>query len=591
MSRRPTNTGALPLVRLVLRRDRVRLPIWIVSITLLVLFTAANMKGLYKTAAELVAGAAPMYGNAAVVALNGPTYTIDTYGGQMVFQVGSFGYVVVALMGMFLVGRHTRADEEDGRTELIRATVVGLRAGHRRAGRRRVAYTLLGALITLSMLRQDVAVEGSILFGVAMGAFGMFFVCLTAVTAQVTEHNRAALGLAGVALGVSYVPRAIGDVSSGALSWLSPMGWAQYTKPYAGDQWWPLLLLALGSGALVLCSSRLQASRDIGAGLLQTGPGPPTAAPSLGRPEGLAIRLQRASFIGWALALALTGVAYGSVAQDVADVVGDNDTLEELIAQAGGSLVDSFFATSLLILALISGGFAVAATMRLRSEETAGRAEPLLATALARTQCALSHLLVAIAGSALIVLAAGLGMGLTDAVISGSFSNVPSLIVGSLSFTPPLWVLVGIAFALFGVLPRAIAAGWGALGAFFVVGMFGVLFKLPSWVIDLSPFQQVPAVPARTSRPSRWSSSPPSPPGSSASASSGSAAATCREPTRSSTGKAPQRRLRAGWCSRLPSIARRVTMPSSRRWRTRHVGTIPGVRGQTTLSVRCALRC
>ncbi len=347
------------------------------------------------------------------------------------------------------------------------------------------------------MLSQDVAVEGSILFGVAMGSFGMFFACLTAVTAQVTEHNRAALGLAGVALGVSYVLRAIGDVSGGALSWLSPMGWAQFTKPYAGDRWPPLLVLAVGSAALVVLAYRLQASRDLGAGLLQTRPGPPIAAPSLGRPVGLAVRLQRASFIGWALALALTGVAYGSVAQDVADLVGDNDTLEELIAQAGGSLVDSFFATSLLILALITGGFAVAATMRLRSEETAGRAEPLLATALPRTRWALSHLLVALAGSALITFAAGLGMGLTDAVISGSFANVPSLIVGSLAFAPALWVLVGVAFALFGILPRAMVAAWGALGAFFVIGMFGVLFKLPSWVIDLSPFQHVPAIPAQ----------------------------------------------------------------------------------------------
>jgi ABC-2 type transport system permease protein len=161
------------------------------------------------------------------------------------------------------------------------------------------------------------------------------------------------------------------------------------------------------------------------------------------------------------------------------------------------SFVDSFFATSLLILALITGGFAVAATMRLRSEETAGRTEPLLATALPRTRWALSHLLVALAGSALIALAAGLGMGLTDAVISGTFSNVPLLIVGSLAFAPALWVLVGIAFALFGVLPRAMVAAWGALGAFFVIGMFGVLFELPSWVIDLSPFQHVPAIPAQ----------------------------------------------------------------------------------------------
>jgi ABC-2 type transport system permease protein len=498
MSGGQTTTGVSALVRLVLRRDRVRLPIWIVSITLLVLFTAASVKGLYKTEAELVAGAAPMYGNAAVIALNGPTYAIDTYGGQMVFQVGSFGYVVVALMGMFLVGRHTRADEEDGRTELMRATVVGRNAPFTAPlVVAALAYFVLGALVTLSMLSQDLAVEGSILFGGAMGAFGMFFACLTAVTAQVTEHNRATLGLAGIALGLSYGLRSIGDVSGGALSWLSPMGWAQYTKPYAGDQWWPLLLLGAGSAGLVLLAIRLQASRDLGAGLLSTRPGPPTAAPWLGRPAGLAIRLQRASFIGWALALALTGVAYGSVAQDVADLVGDNKALADLVAQAGGSLVDSFFATSLLILALLTGGFAVAATMRLRSEETAGRAEPLLATALPRSRWALSHLLVALAGSALIALAAGLGMGLTDAVTSGSFDNVPSLIEGSLAFAPALWVLAGIAFALFGILPRAMVAAWGALGACFVIGMFGELFNLPSWVMDLSPFQHVPAIPAQ----------------------------------------------------------------------------------------------
>jgi len=469
-----------------------------VGIALLVLFTAASVKGLYRSDAELVAGVAPMYGNAAVIALNGPTYAIDTYGGQMVFQVGSFGYVVVALMGMFLVGRHTRADEEDGRTELIRATVVGRNAPVTAAlivaG---LAYILLGVLIALSMLSQGVAAEGSILFGFAVGAFGMFFASLTAVAAQVTEHNRATLALAGVALGVAYVLRAIGDVSGRTLSWLSPMGWAQYTKPYAGDQWWPLLLLAVGSASLVLLAYRLQASRDLGAGLLQVRPGPPIAAPGLARPGGLAIRLQRASFVGWALALALMGVAYGSVAQDVADLVGDNDALKELIAQAGGSLVDSFFATALLILALITGGFAVAATMRLRGEETAGRAEPLLATALPRTRWALSHLLVALAGSALVTLAAGLAMGLTDGVISGSFGDVPSLIMGSLTFAPALWVLIGIAFALFGVLPRAMAAAWGALAGCFLIGMFGGLFNLPSWVIDLSPFQHVPAVPAQ----------------------------------------------------------------------------------------------
>ena len=112
-------------------------------------------------------------------------------------------------------------------------------------------------------------------------------------------------------------------------------------------------------------------------------------------PTGLAVRLQRASVLAWVVGLALTGVAYGSIAQDLRDLLGDNQTLEDLISQVGGDLTKSFFATSLLIMALVTGGFAVASTLRLRTEETAGRAEPLLAAALARRRWAASHLVVA----------------------------------------------------------------------------------------------------------------------------------------------------------------------------------------------------
>lgn len=37
----------------------------------------------------------------------------------------TFGAIVAGLMSMFLVGRHTRVEEEVGRDELVRAGVVG----------------------------------------------------------------------------------------------------------------------------------------------------------------------------------------------------------------------------------------------------------------------------------------------------------------------------------------------------------------------------------------------------------------------------------------------------------------------------------
>ena len=489
-------TGTWALVRFILRRDRVRLAVWIVGIVLLVLSTAASIKDLYPTQADLDTAARTAADNAALLALQGPDYGLDTIGGQVVFNMGAFGYVVVALMGMFLVGRHTRADEETGRTELLRASIVG-----RNAPVTAVlvvatgAFAVLGALITLSLTSQDLATEGSVVYGAAMGGFGLLFAGVTAVTAQVTEHNRTALGTAGALLGGAYVVRAIGDVGDGTLSWFSPMGWAMGSRPFAGERPWALLLLAAATLVLVGVAYALLGIRDLGGGLVPPRPGPATASAALTRPLGLATRLQRGSVVGWAAALALTGVAYGSVGQDVGDLVGDNNAVEDIIAQAGGSLTDSYFATSLVMIALITGAFAVSSVLRLRSEETSGRAEPLLATAVSRERWAASHVTIALAGSALIMVLAGLGMGVTYAIAVGDGGQIGRLVGAAAAFVAPLWVVVGLTFAVFGLAPRAVALAWAALGLFFLIGLFGQLLELPDWLMDVSPFQHVPQMP------------------------------------------------------------------------------------------------
>jgi ABC-2 type transport system permease protein len=485
-------------VRFILRRDRVRLLVWIVGITLLVLSTAASIEGLYPTQADLDKAAQTANENAAIIALNAPSYALDTLGGQVVFNVGSFGYVVMALMGMFLVGRHTRADEENGRTELLRATVLGRNAPVTAvlvaaAG----AFAVLGGLITLSMLSQDLPMAGSVLYGAAMGGFGLLFACVTAVTVQVTEHNRAALGFAGALLGGAYVVRAVGDVGDGTLSWASPMGWAQAARPYAGERWWTLPLLAAAAALCVGVAFALQGVRDLGAGLVPPRPGPPVASAALVRPGGLALRLQRASLAAWTVGLGLAGVSYGSVGQDVRDLIGDNNAFEDIIAQGGGSLTDAFFTTSLLMLALIAGGFAISSTLRLRSEEVGGRAEPLLATGLGRTRWVTSYLAVALAGSAALMAAAGFGMGLTYGLSVSDLGQVGRLVGAAVAFVPALWVLVGVTLVLFGFAPRTTAVAWGVLVACFVIALFAELLDLPSWLSDVSPFQHVPAMPAQ----------------------------------------------------------------------------------------------
>jgi ABC-2 type transport system permease protein len=355
-----------------------------------------------------------------------------------------------------------------------------------------------GALITLSMLALDLPTAGSVAYGAAMAAFGVFFAGVTAVAAQVTEHNRPAYGITGALLGLSFVVRAVGDVGDGTLSWLSPMGWAQSVRPYAGERWWPLVLLAAGTVALAGVAYALSARRDLGGGLVAARPGPPAAGPWLGRPWGLAVRLQRATLLAWASGLVVTGIVYGSLGEDVADLVGDSQELADVIAQAGGSLTDSYFATSLLMLAVITGGYTVSSALRARNEETSGRAEPLLATALARTRWAGSHLAMAVGGSTLILAATGAAMGATYGLIVGDAGQVTRLAGAALGFAPALWVLAGLATALFGVAPRAaVATSWGVYAWCALVGFLGQLLDLPQWAMDLSPFEHVPEMPAQ----------------------------------------------------------------------------------------------
>jgi ABC-2 type transport system permease protein len=493
-----TFAGTWALLRFYVRLDRIRVPVWLGGIAVLVWSSAASVVALYPTQADLDKAAATAQDNAALIALSGAPVGLDTLGGQVVFNIGAFGYVVMALMAMFLIGRHARGDEEAGRTELVRAAEVGRNAPLAAALVEAAgALAVAGALITLIMVATDLPVAGSVAYGAAMTGFGLVFAGVTAVAAQVTEHNRAAYGITGAVLGLSYVIRAVGDVGSGALSWLSPMGWAMGVRPYAGERWWSLGLLAVAAVGLVAVAAWLLAHRDLGAGLIAPRPGPAEAAPSLSTRWGLAVRLQRASLLGWAAGLVASGVAYGSVGKDVGDLIGDNNTVADLLAQGGGSLTDTFFATSTLILALITGGFAVAAVLRLRSEETSGRAEPLLATSLSRSDWAGGHLAVAVLGTLLVLAATGLGMGLTYGLSVHDLGQTGRLVGAAVAFAPALWVLIGVALALFGLFPRAAAAAWGVLALCFVIGLFGELFDLPDWVIDLSPFQHVPGMPAQ----------------------------------------------------------------------------------------------
>jgi ABC-2 type transport system permease protein len=485
-------------VGLILRRDRTRLLAWVLGLVALVLVTIISTKDLYPTQADLDAIAATARDNPVALAFNGPDQALDTMGGQIAFQVGAFGLLMVGLMCLLLVGRATRGEEDSGRLELVRAMPVG-RHAPLAAGLLVVVATdvLLGALVTATLLLEDLPTHGSIVFGASFAAVGITFIGITAVTAQVSENPRVATGAAGGVLGAAYVLRAVGDMGDGTISWLSPLGWAQKARPYAGETWWPLVLCVVVGVAGAWLAVALAVRRDFGSGMIAPKPGPATAAPMLGSPLGLAIRLHRGAVLWWSASVFVLGLVYGSLTESIEDFLGENPAMEDMLASLGrASLTDSYLATSLLIMALLATGPALQIVGRLRAEESEQRAEVVLATGTSRGRWAASHLVVALGGSGLALLAGGLGLGVAYAVTGGGARQVLRLGGDALVHVPAVWLLTALAVALFGLVPRWTAAGWVALTGCLVIAMFGPLLDLPGWVRDLSPFQHTPPAPA-----------------------------------------------------------------------------------------------
>jgi ABC-2 type transport system permease protein len=494
--------GTRALVRLALRRDRITLPVWIYALVALTVGTAASFSRLYPTLAGRRAFAAGVADNPALTALYGRLLDATSIGALTAWRIGFNGAALAGLMSLMTVVRHTRAEEETGRLELLGSGVVGrhapLTAGLLVAFATNV---LLGLLLAVGLIAVGLAAPGALALGLAFVTTGWLFSAVGAVAAQLTETARAANGIGIGVLGLSVALRAAGDSGGDGLSWLSwvsPAAWPEQLRPFAGERWWALALPLLSTAVLLGVAYALVSRRDLGAGLLPARPGPAQAAPMLRSPLALAWRLQRGVLAGWTFGFAIIGAVFGSLAAGIGDLLRSNSQLMQTINRLGGGqhvLVDAYLSAILGIFGTGVAAYAVQVVLRLRSEETAQRAEPVLATAVTRLRWAWSHLTFAALGSAVVLATAGLAAGLTHGLRTHDVATqVPRLLGAALVQLPAVWVLAGITVALFGLLPRQVQTSWGILGAFLLLGEVGPVLQLSQWVIDLSPFAHVPRV-------------------------------------------------------------------------------------------------
>lgn len=496
-------TGMWTLLRFIIRRDRVRIPIWIVSILVTVIGTAAIFPDTYQTAEDRQARAT-LLENPAMRLMLGPIQSPEdyTFGAMMASEMLGMIIIAVSLMSIFMVIRHTRAEEETGRAELVRSSVTGRYASMAAV---MVAVTslnlIIGLLVALGLnaVLDELDLTGSLVFGAALAITGIAFAAVALVSAQINEFSRAASGMAVAILIGTYIIRGFGDILDNVLMWTPISGPVLQSAPYVENRLWPLLIPIAITAVLIPLAFRLSDQRDVAAALRPPSPGPAHASPRLGMPFGMVLRLHRGSLISWGGGLLLFGITYGSIMNQVGDQYAGNPMVQEYFGALGldtAVLTESIIAMIAMFMALLVSIYAVGTITRLRNEETSLRAENILATAVSRIRWAGESMIFGLVTSTLILGLTGAGAGTFFAQATGEAGDFWTVLGAVMTYAPAIWLAIAVAAAVFGIIPQAMSLAWFVPAYGFFALMIGPLLGLPTWLYNISPFEYVPRVPS-----------------------------------------------------------------------------------------------
>jgi ABC-2 type transport system permease protein len=489
-------TGVTSLLWLAVRRDRIRLSVWIAVLTMMVVYTPNAIKlaypeepqrlarvNLLKTPAGMMFGG-PMFGG-----------NETDLGAMMANELMLTLIVAASILAITTVIRHTRAEEESGIGELVLSSVVG------RYARTYAALILVGGVnaglavaMTLAMASTGFRIVDTAAMCLGVTGVAMVFGAVAAVTAQLWRQARTATGAAMAALGAAALVRGIGDVinnSGSALSWFSPIAWAQQMRAFVDLRWWPFALLVALAIALTALATWLEGRRQYDDGNIPSTGEKPNAR-SITGVFGLHLTLQRGQTIGWTVGLFLGGLAFGSMTKSLLDAAKDNPLLARMLTVQG---TDGVYTTMTQFLAAAATAYVVSAVLRVYSDEESGLGEAVLARAVSRWRWLLTAVAAALAGSIVLMFFAGLGNGLGAGITLGEPGTIVRLTLAALAYVPAIAVLAGV--AALAIALRHAWIGWLAV-TFVVTSLYlGALLRLPRWLIDLSPV-------GRTTAPSHY---------------------------------------------------------------------------------------
>lgn len=504
--------GTGRLTRLALRRDRIVLPVTFGLILAMVVGSIPALVATYPNyetqLAYVVASVPSIFGRIFQGTLQGPNLS-----SIIMAELFLFAAILIGVMSIFVVSRHTRHNEETGAGELIGSTVVSRSSPLSAALLVAIGVNLLlGFIIYLSLLSvPELGRTGSAFFAISLVLLGIFFAGVSAVTVQLSDYRRGANMMAISVLVGLFLVRGFGDamgevsadglsVTAHWISWLSPLGWAYQVLPYTENRLTPLLMLLAITILAIGSSYFLMSKRDIGSSIFQSRSGRARAQASLLGGFGLARRLQRGGFLAWLIGFSISGLMVGFLVNDFRETFEENEVFQALIAQNSSDSLSKMIISSMFpLMAASLAGYAVTALSKMQDEEGSGRIELILSTALGRTKWLISHVWVITVGIASLFLSMGLVGAVSYLASATSEADVSfgEILLAAISSIPAMLLFAAVilvVFAFFGRFVKALAWTYYAYCAL-IASLVGI-FSWPQWVSDFSPFTHTPIIPS-----------------------------------------------------------------------------------------------
>ncbi|WP_307794963.1 hypothetical protein [Alkalihalobacillus sp. BA299] len=192
----------------------------------------------------------------------------------------------------------------------------------------------------------------------------------------------------------------------------------------------------------------------------------------------------------------ILGASYGSVFGDIDSFFTNNEMMAELLTPIEGfSLTEQYLSMLMSVISMICTVPALLFLLKLRSEERKSLMEHLLTRAVSRTKILGSYLLLATTFGFVMLYLSLFGLWAAATSVMEEPISFTTIFNAAMVFLPAMWMMIGVAVLLYGLLPQMTSFVWLYLGYSFFVVYLGGLLQFPEWMGNLSPFGHIPQIP------------------------------------------------------------------------------------------------